>query len=180
MMWLSAEMYHVWGGCRTRDVKNIWPNSICFNPQWPYLLGSFGHLRVGCVWRLGPALHPPKHCANTLNCTSHLLLNGWVHAGLASRTLLEKAWHILSPKTTHDSCPLIVAVWVDWLAPPTPKYHPNHDGAGAQRLQGSNDRCVKFCWLSICASATGFAAERDRFATWQGDIDFLCLCRLTA
>ena len=23
MMWLSAEMYRVWGGCRTRDVKNI-------------------------------------------------------------------------------------------------------------------------------------------------------------
>ena len=38
---------------------------------------------------LAPALHPPKHCANTLNCASHFLLNGWVHAGLASRTLLE-------------------------------------------------------------------------------------------
>ena len=38
-------------------------------PQWPYLPDSFGHLRVGCVWRLGPTLHPPKGCANAaLNC----------------------------------------------------------------------------------------------------------------
>ena len=104
MMWLSAQMYRVWGGyCRTVDAKNIRPNSICYIPQWPYLPDSFGHLRVGCVWRLGPALHPPKRCANALNFASRLLLNGWVHAGLASRTLLEKAWQILSPKTTHDS-----------------------------------------------------------------------------
>jgi len=41
------------------------------------------------------------------------------------------------------------------LAPPTPKSHPSHDDAGAQRLQGFNDRCVKFRWLSMYASATG-------------------------
>ena len=41
MMWLSAEMYCVWGGCNTRDAKNIWSNSICCIPQWPYLLDSF-------------------------------------------------------------------------------------------------------------------------------------------
>ncbi len=84
MMWLSAETYVVWGGCRTRDAKNIWPNSICCMPQWPYLLDSFGHLGVGCVWRLGQTLHPPKGCANALNYASHLLLNGWVDAGLTN------------------------------------------------------------------------------------------------
>ena len=43
--------------------------SNCCMPQWPYLPDSFGHLRVGCVWRLGPTLHPPKGCANAaLNC----------------------------------------------------------------------------------------------------------------
>ena len=52
-------------------------------PQWPYLPDSFGHLRVGCVWRLGPTLHPPKGCAM-------IDLNGWVDAGLASRRLTAK------------------------------------------------------------------------------------------
>ena len=32
----------------------------------------------------------------------------------------------------------------------------------------------------ICASAMGFAAERDHFVRWKGDIGFLCLRRLTA
>ena len=53
-------------------------------------------------------------------------------------------------------------------------------------LQGSNDRCVKFCWLSICALAMGFAAEPRSVCyvwmlyRWKGDFGFLCLCRLTA
>ena len=84
-MWLSAQMYRVWGGyCRTVDAKNIRPNSICYIPQWPYLPDSFGHLRVGCVWRLGPALQPPKRCANALNFASRCCwmggyMLGWPH-----------------------------------------------------------------------------------------------------
>ena len=48
-----------------------------------------GLLRVGCVWRLGPALHPPKRCANAMNCASRLLLNVWLHAGSG---LTNMAW----------------------------------------------------------------------------------------
>ena len=105
MMWLNAEMYRVWGDCRTRDAKNIWPNSICCVPQWPYLPDSFGHLGVGRLWQLGPR-----------------------------RCRIEVPW-------------------------------PHDDAGGIQRLQGSNDLCGKFRWLSIYASATlnaiGLLDERE-------------------
>ena len=45
---------------------------------------------------------------------------------------------------------------------------------------------LKFCWLSICALAMGFAAEPRSVCyvwmlyRWKGDFGFLCLCRLTA
>ena len=104
------------------------PNSICCIPQWPYLLDSFGHPRVGCVWRLCPALHPPKHRANALNCASHLL---WM--GGYDRRLTKFGWEGLTyfiAKDTHHAKLVLLESIAKWHH--QTRYH-----------QGSNNHPIK-------------------------------------
>ena len=83
MMWLSAEMYCVWGGCNTRDAKNIWSNSICCIPQWPYLLDSFEWAVYG-----GLAQHFTPQSTVPMQWTALLI---WCCVG-------RRKWHHQMPK----------------------------------------------------------------------------------
>ena len=84
MMWLSAEMYRVWGGCSTRDAKNIRPDSICCIPHdhicWTHVFTFGWAVYGGLAQHFSPQSTVPMHWTSLLICCwmgGYML--GWPH-----------------------------------------------------------------------------------------------------
>ena len=112
-MWLSAEIYSVWGGCRNfpkrppqrvaafplvkpRDVKSIRPKQHLLRATVTIFVGLIRPPSVEQVLfgSLAQQRVVPMHWTALLICC-------WMGGDmLASRTLLENAWNILWPKAT--------------------------------------------------------------------------------
>ena len=132
------------------------------------------------VYVAWPNTSPPKGLCQCIELHFSFAVEsvGRCWAGLTNIADIKISY--VSPvSTTHDSCPLNWCCVTDW-------HHQCRNTIQILTIREHNDCrdptivCVKFCWRWIYASATGFAAERDRFIRWKGDIGFLCLCRLTA